>query len=312
MIHFSTGLWFYATVLLAVFLAGLCIYRARRMPGKDLAFLCAALFTAFVLFSLEGVHPVSLILLLVAVLTFNGLLSGKTPKMRNVYVSLSLLYIALIHWMGFALISQALLIGMLSGVTQIREYRNRIVNRKLEINRDIVHIAGGVFLIALFLFESQAVAITAIILITLGGIFAISVAEIYGESSRSIFHGLERNGASLGNGALWLALGVLFAVSFLNTTDVLVVFAAILIGDPVATIVGIRVGGPSLPYNSRKSISGTVAYFIVTAAATYPLIGLFAIPAALLAAVVESLRIKIDDNFTVSVALTLFLLIIAA
>lgn len=312
MLDIDYGLLFnIATLVFVILLLYLFSIRARRMNRKALSFLGAFLLIGLALFMIEGVSPFMIAELELGILTFNGFLSGITPMRRNIYVSLSLLYIALIHAVGLEFVAQALLLGILSGVTYIREYKSSIVNRRLETERDVIHIGMGVLLMLIFYFESWPVAITLLLLLILLGIFVISVAEIYSKNRRlakSIYR-LERNGATLGHGALWMALGSLVAVSFLGVNNIMVVFAAMFIGDPVATIVGIHAGGKKLPYNHSKSVAGTTAYFIVTAAISYYFIGLYAIPIALIAAFVESLKLKLDDNFTVSFALTAVMLL---
>ena len=309
MFDFRFGIWPYFTVALAVVLVALAYFRIRKMGQKEQALVIIMLLAGLFIFLFEKVDPYVIAALEVGILAFNGLLAGKTPKRRTMYALLGLLFIALLHWVGFALIGQALLLGIISGITNIQEYKNRIVNMRVEIDRDFFHAGIGIFLILLFYFESSPVAITVLIVMIIGGIFAISITDVFrsNKAARLVLR-LERNGASLGYGAMWLALGALIAVSFLSTRNVLVVFAAIFIGDPSATIVGLLVGGKKLPYNSMKSISGTLAYFVTTAAIAYFFIGIYALPIAAVASIVESLRIKVDDNVSVSIALTALLL----
>jgi dolichol kinase len=311
--EFASGAWLYFTVIVAVILIALSVLRARRMQNKERAFMVGGLLIGLVLFLAEGMPLLSMVMLEIGILTFNGLLSGSNPRARATYVTLGVLYIALIHWISLVLIAQTMLIGIISGITYIKEYKNEIENRKVEINRDVFHIAAGVMLILIFYFESISVAITLQILMILGGLFVISMSEAFGSKDTGIsgfVYRLERNGASLGHGALWLALGSLFAVSFLSTAGVLAVFSALFIGDPVATIIGIYKGHRKLPHNHRKSVIGSVAYFLATAAVSSVFIGAYGILVGLVGAAVESLRIRIDDNFSVSVVLTVLLLVL--
>jgi uncharacterized protein (TIGR00297 family) len=83
-------------------------------------------------------------------------------------------------------------------------------------------------------------------------------------------------------------------------------------GDGFASLVGMSLGGPKLPWNRRKTVSGSLAYFLFgTAGATVLLLWTapgqysvaFALAAAavtaLIAALVESLPIELDDNISV-------------
>lgn len=308
MMDFHSGIWLYSTIAIALLIAALSIGRMARTGRRNIAFVLLALAAGAALFVLEHATLQVLLLLEVGIASFNGLLTEKTPAARNAYVSLSLLYVVLVHWIGFVPLSQAMLVGLLSGISNLSEYTDRKVDRKVEMSRDLFHIGAGAVLMALFLVASMDIAISLLFLMILGGIFVISIAEIYKSSRHSgIFYMMERRGSSLGRGALWLALGSLFAVSFLGVTNILVVFSAIFIGDPIATLVGIRFGGTRLPYNRKKTLIGTMAYFAATAAVSYPLIGPYAVLVGAIGALVESLRLGIDDNFTVSVVLTAML-----
>ena len=308
---FGSGMLLYSAVLLAIALFFIGLYRVRRMEEKEQELLAVAVVAGALLFAYEHAGALDLLLLCVGILSFNGLLSDKSPKIRSAYVLVSAVYITMIHWIGFQFIAQAMLLGILSVITRLKQYRNRIENRRVELSRDFFHIGAGIFLMLVFMFESEPIAVTALMLMILGGILAICIAEMFKKSQiASIVVGLERGGSALGYGALWLALGSLFAVSFLNATNVLVVFAAIFIGDPIATIIGIHFNRIKLPWNNKKSVAGTAAYFLATAGISFFLIGYYAILIGLIGAVAESLRIKVDDNFSVSVLLTALLLIL--
>ena len=308
MAQFTSGIWLYLTIALLAVIFAAFLRRRRKMTRKELGILAVFLVIGIALFAIENVNAWIIGALEIGMLSFNGLLSGKSPKNRTAYVALSLLYVALVHYVGFRLIAQALLIGILSGITNIRQYKNRIMNRRVEIERDLVHLCMGVILMAIFYFEPEPIAVTALIMLVIGGIAAISLAEIYrGGKISSIVYKFERNGASLGHGAMWLALGALVAVAFLKNYYIIAVFSALFIGDPAATISGLYLGGPRLPYNHDKSVSGTIAFFAVTALVSYYFIGWYAIVVGIVAALVESLKLKIDDNFTVSAALVILL-----
>jgi len=305
---FSSGIFLYATIITAIVLLALSFFRVRGKERKEQEVIVLYLAAGLILFFIQGVSLLTILALEIGILTFNGLLSGRTSRRRGTYVTLCLLYIALIHWVGFVLIAQALLIGLLSVVTKIKQYKNSMESKRVEVERDIVHIAAGMLLITIFYLQPEPLAITFQILLIFGGVFAISMTEKFRNKGLSrMVYGLERNGAALGHGALWLALGSLFAVSFLNTPDVLAVFGAIFIGDPLATIVGMHVKSPRLPYNRKKSVAGTLSYFIATAAIGYLFIGPYALIIGAVAAIVESSSTRIDDNFSVAVVATILL-----
>ncbi len=309
----STSL-LYATSILAIGLFFVSLYRIRRMDKKGQALVGLAVVAGFLLFYVQQANIITLLLLEVGILNFNGLLSDKSPKIRSAYVVICAVYVIMIHYIGFMFIAQAMLLGLLSVITKLKEYRNRVENRRVEVSRDIFHMFAGISLMLMFYFETEPIAVTFQMLMILGGILVICAAETFKDNGFSDFiFKFERNGAALGFGALWLAMGSLFATSFLNTPNVLAVFAAIFIGDPIATIIGLHFGGAKLPWNRRKSLIGSAAYFTVTAGISLLFIPLpYAVLIGMVGAFVESLKIKIDDNLSVSVVLTLLLLSLGA
>ncbi len=311
MVVYTSGPWLDITIVLFAVILYMLYRRLSDFTRREANFLIAAALIGIILFLYEQTNLYVVFGLELGIFTFNGLLNGKSAKWRTYYVSMSILYITFVHWIGFVLLAQAMLIGLLSSITNIKEYKNSIENKRVEVNRDIVHIAMGIILIAIFYFETIPVAVSILMILILGGILAISVGELYkGSVLPSVMYKLERNGTSLGHGALWLALGALLAVSFLDTQDVLIVFSAIFIGDPVATIVGIYMGKRKLPHNKKKSAAGTIAYFITTAAISSLFVGIYGVFIGATAALVESLRIAVDDNFTVAFALVVLILLL--
>ncbi len=311
MITYTAGAWLYGTIALLVALSYMLYLRLPRFTGKEALFLLLAVAAGFALFAYEGVDAYVILGLEVGIFTFNGLLNGNSARWRILYVLLSMLYITFMHWIGLVLIAQAMLIGILSSITNIKEYKTGKDDRAVEVNRDVVHLTAGIALMAIFYFSEEAVAISALMVIILGGIVLISLGELHRRRRfPSIMFGLERAGTSLGHGALWLALGSLLAVSFLDTSRVLIVFSAIFVGDPIATIVGMHFGKRKLPYNARKSTAGTVAYFVSTWLVSSVFAGVYGAFVGAIGAVVESMKLKVDDNFTVSVALVVFLLLL--
>lgn len=125
----------------------------------------------------------------------------------------------------------------------------------------------------------------------------------------------ETRGASLGI-VLYPTAVLLLVLAFWNHLEVAAgVWAILAFGDGMASLVGMSVGGAKLPWNPKKSWSGTFAYlFFGTAGATtlvawtlhhqgesYQLgyLAFAAALASLVGAVVESQPIEIDDNISV-------------
>ena len=125
----------------------------------------------------------------------------------------------------------------------------------------------------------------------------------------------EERGASLGI-VLYPAAVLALILVFWNHLEVAAaIWAVLAFGDGMASLVGMTVGGPKLPWNPKKSWSGTFVYWLfgTLGAATLlwwtlsrtdqPYVLPFLIAAAavtaLFAAMIESQPIALDDNISV-------------
>ncbi len=169
----------------------------------------------------------------------------------------------------------------------------------------------GILVIALFYFIAmQSAEILLILLILLGYAAGNYVILTKGTLSKFL-RKLERDYTTFGHGAIWLALGSLVPIAlFTGISYVLVILITIFIADPAATIFGVTFGKMRISYNSRKSVIGSLAYFLIVAVASYPLIGAYCILFGALASFVESLPIKVDDNLSVPIALAMLAIIV--
>ncbi len=247
---------------------------------------------------------------IVGMFIFNSMVSSYGSKSNFLYLVLAVLYIALFLWIGTRIIAEAILFGMLNEIAIMEVVKERHMNnKKVEFNRDIVQIIGGVILMAAFLFLGMTTADVFLFSIIIAGVFLVNTAKIYPSSSLSrVVYSLERRNTSLGLGALWLALGSLVAVSVLGRWYIIVVFAAIFIGDSAATLFGMKYRTTPLPWNKGKSVGGTAVYAAATLLISYPILGTYSILVAAVAALVESAPWGFDDNFTVSIVLAVMLI----
>jgi len=102
----------------------------------------------------------------------------------------------------------------------------------------------------------------------------------------------------------------LIPLAFLHSpSEIAAVIFILAIGDGASTIIGMK-GKHKIPYNKEKTFEGTVAFFLFSLPA-YFFIGEAIIPLAIIAAVVESLPLRLDDNLTVPIACTVFFLVSA-
>jgi dolichol kinase len=121
---------------------------------------------------------------------------------------------------------------------------------------------------------------------------------------------LERPNVMPIHGAFWYGVGLLLILSFLNNTNYIYASIAILaFGDGAATLVG-RSGKIRLFHNKNKTLEGSIAFFIASSIASYPFIGIAALPLSLLCAFFESIDTRLDDNLVVPIICVVFFLLI--
>ena len=95
---------------------------------------------------------------------------------------------------------------------------------------------------------------------------------------------------------------VLCILTLLSSQPQILASLAILgIGDAASTIVGRR-SKRKLSYNARKTMGGTLAFFLSSAPFAFLFAGAPALLVCALAALAESAEAKIDDNLIVAVA----------
>ncbi len=181
-----------------------------------------------------------------------------------------------------------------------------------ETRRQLFHIIVGLIALGLLLWYGRMFTLTVVFFILIIGTALIN-ARLMG---KKIFlvdwfeKRFERDNAPFpGWGSACYATGVLVLLVFLGDINRIAAGIFVLaVGDAVSTLVGRR-GTHPLPYNRSKTFEGLLA-FVVFSLPAYFFIGPLVIPLALLAAIVETQPIPIDDNISVPLASVLFLLAI--
>lgn len=202
-------------------------------------------------------------------------------------------------------ISQAMLFGLVSEFWKLKFNTQSQKDKKVETKRDVVQIILGIIILFIFYFAKMSYAEFSIIMLIMLGYLTINYGAADKNSRLSKFmRNFERDYTKFGQGAAWLAIGALASIAFVfDTRYIMIIFFALFIGDALATIIGVRFGGYKLPYNKTKSIAGSVAYFASVSILPYVLYGTIALPLAVLATLVETLPVKLDDNFSVPLVL---------
>ncbi|MEZ6194415.1 MAG: hypothetical protein R3F20_01625 [Planctomycetota bacterium] len=105
---------------------------------------------------------------------------------------------------------------------------------------------------------------------------------------------------------------VLLAIALLPyPRGAMAVWGALAAGDAAASLVGLALGGPTWPWNRRKSVVGSLAFALCAAAAIFGLLRFAGDPVdplrpalvlALVGALAESLPWRMDDNLAIGLA----------
>jgi dolichol kinase len=120
-----------------------------------------------------------------------------------------------------------------------------------------------------------------------------------------------REGEIPGEGALYNALGILFAISVLrdDSAAAISVILILALGDGFATYIGTRYGRHKLPWNRNKTFEGTIGFAAGAICALFVMPVPATIFVVLLATIIESLPLKVNDNITLPVVSSLSYLI---
>src|SRR5262249_45984827 len=109
----------------------------------------------------------------------------------------------------------------------------------------------------------------------------------------------------LARAPLFLAIGVLFAVSFFSFTAALIGVYQVAVCDTAAALVGRKWGGTAFPFVQRKTYAGTLAFFtLALPVAFYYLPPSKAIVISLVGAFLESLPFKDLDNLIIPMVIS--------
>ena len=181
----------------------------------------------------------------------------------------------------------------------------------LEIRRRVVHISFGLLLIAVLSTwgSSSYEVIEGLLLATfLVGVWIVDMKL----KKRKLpvvdylLETFERPHALPAYGAFWYGLGVLLLMSFTNNVGYLCASIAILaVGDGASTLVG-RNGTTRIFYNRKKTVEGSIAFFVTSSFAAYLFIGAPGILLSFLCTIAESVDWGVDDNFVIPVVCLLF------
>ena len=183
---------------------------------------------------------------------------------------------------------------------------------KNELLRKSIHICNSLFAYSLFIFDQNSFAIIiglftiAMILFEIMRIRSKKINSLFIRFFGHIIRDFESKGSL--TGATYVMISSFFILIFF---DKYVCIASILImsySDTAAAIFGKKYGKTKI---FNKTLEGSLAFFLTSLMIVfilYPEINLnFGLIAILVATIVESLPIKIDDNLTVPLIVSIIL-----
>jgi len=174
-----------------------------------------------------------------------------------------------------------------------------------EKNRQLFHIFVGLVALALLLTYGRGFLMAATFFILIFGLLFVNLAYL-GKRNFLIdwfIRNFERKEVRFpGWGSACYATGVLFLTTFLTDPSLLAAsLIMVALGDGASTLIGMK-GKIYLPYNKKKTVEGTLAFFFFSLPSWF-FIGPIAIAISAAAAFVESLPLPLDDNISVPLAL---------
>ena len=181
-------------------------------------------------------------------------------------------------------------------------------NFRFELRRKLFHFFFGLFLIFILFYSGRKNLIIFISFILFLGCIMIVLMQKGWKIPIAYWleETFERENVRFpGYGAFWYVVGALLLALFLGSADeIAAAILALAAGDSAATIFGVR-GRHPLPYNPRKMVEGSVAFFVFTLPACL-YVGWIGVELAALAAVAESLDTPVDDNLLIPITAILF------
>jgi dolichol kinase len=183
--------------------------------------------------------------------------------------------------------------------------QKNIIYREDERSRQTIHVVMGLLLCSMIWFFGIETTLYFVLSGTCIGILIVhlTLIGINLPGIDKLLDRFERKGVMPGEGSMYYAFGVLFALGLLrsNPSSAISVILILALGDGLATYVGKCYGNHKLPWNRNKTVEGSIGFVAGASIALLVLPIPATILAVVLATVVESLPIRLDDNITLPV-----------
>jgi dolichol kinase len=173
-----------------------------------------------------------------------------------------------------------------------------------ELRRQFFHLGIGLISLIVLIFLGRNWLMAAAFFSIIIGLFLVNrvllgyrigIIELFLEK-------FERDDAKFpGWGSATYAGGITILVTVLeNAPEIAAGITILALGDSASTIIGRR-GCHRIPYNPRKTVEGSLAFFLGSLPA-YLFIGPAIVPLAFITAFIESIDLEFDDNLTIPIA----------
>jgi dolichol kinase len=229
----------------------------------------------------------------------------------GIFVAFTRLYLG-VH--SFDDVAGGLVVGVvgyyITDLIMEKPVQQRIVLSR-EKARQYFHIVLGLLLLILLLLGGRFVFLFSLFLILIIGSFVVNLYSLGMMKEIDLFkERFEREGVKvMGLGSALYILGMLGTAAVLqDQNEIAATILLLAMGDGAATLFGLN-GKYALPWNRKKTLEGSVAFFFFGLSSCL-FVGARAIPLALLAALVESLPLAVDDNILIPLIVSVFFLVI--
>jgi dolichol kinase len=202
------------------------------------------------------------------------------------------------------------LAGLGYGIAEAIIFRQKkVIARKDERLRKGVHIISNLSA-CLFVWVLGIQTMSYLVLIgTYTGILVmhLTMIGIRVPGIQETLRNVGREGEIPGEGALYNALGILFAIGLLRNDQAAVISVILILalGDGFATYIGTSYGRHKLPWNKNKTLEGTIGF---AAGAIWALVAMpipVTILIVVLAMIIESVPMRVNDNLILPVVSSL-------
>jgi dolichol kinase len=183
--------------------------------------------------------------------------------------------------------------------------KKKAIDREDERPRKLAHVMSNLLAcLLIWLLGTQMVSYYVLAATTIGIlVMHLTIVGVKVPGIEEWLKNVGRKGETPGEGALYNALGILFALGLLKNDPAAVICVILILGlgDGLSTYAGTTYGKHKLPWNRSKSLEGSIGFFAGAICTMFVMPEMATFIVVAIAAIVESLPIKLNDNITLPV-----------